>query len=80
MNPRKVYVKVIAEHAPDGSCKPLSIELEDGRVFEIDRVLDRRKAAALKAGGWGMRYTCRIMGQETYLFDEDGRWFVEAKV
>ena len=36
-------------------------------------------AAATKAGGEGMRYTCRIRGQETYLFECEGRWFVEAK-
>ena len=37
------------------------------------------RAAATKAGGQGMRYTCRILGHETYLFEDDGRWFVEEK-
>ena len=27
----------------------------------------------------GTRYTCRILGQESYLFYEEPRWFVEAK-
>lgn len=76
---RKVFVKVIAEHEPDGRCKPLSIEWEDGRVFEVDRVLDVRQAASLKAGGVGIRYKCRILGKETYIWDEEGRWFVEGK-
>ena len=76
---RKVFVSVLAEHDPTGQIKPLSITWEDGRVFEIDRVIDVRQAASLKAGGLGIRYTCRICGKETYLFDEEGRWFVEAK-
>ena len=76
---RKVFVTVLAEHAPDGRCKPLSITWENGRIYEIDRILDVRQAASPKAGGLGIRYKCRIMGKETFLFDEEGRWFVEAK-
>jgi hypothetical protein len=76
---RKVFVTVRAEHDTNGHIKPLSITWEDGRVFEVDRILDVRQAASLKAGGTGIRYTCRICGKETYLFDDEGRWFVEAK-
>ena len=50
-----------------------------GRRFPVERVLDVRRAAATKAGGQGIRYTCRILGHETYLFEDDGRWFVEEK-
>ena len=76
---RKVFVKVLAEHDTNGICKPLSLIWEDGRVYEIDRIVDVRQAASLKVGGMGKRYTCRISGKETYLFNEEGRWFVEAK-
>ena len=76
---RLAYVKVVAEISPEGAVKPLSVEWEDGRRFDVDRVLDVRRAAATKAGGQGMRYTVRICGRETYLFDDDGRWFVEAR-
>ena len=75
----KVFVEVIAEHGIDGRTKPLAIRWEDGRVFEIERILDVRQAASLKAGGCGIRYTCRIRGKETYLFDEEGKWFVDAR-
>ena len=34
---------------------------------------------ALKVSGLGTGYVCRISGNETYLFDDEGRWFVEAK-
>jgi hypothetical protein len=37
------------------------------------------KAASTKVGGCGIRYTVRIEGKETYLFDEDGKWFVEEE-
>lgn len=26
-----------------------------------------------------MRYTVRIEGKETYLFEEDGKWFIEEE-
>ena len=76
---RRVYVNVIARHDEQGGVRPLEVEWEDGRRFEVDRLLDVRRAAALKAGGQGVRYTVRILGKETYLFEDEGRWFVEAK-
>ncbi len=76
---RRAYVKVVVEYDADGNIRPLSVEWEDGRRFEVDRLLDVRRAAATKAGGQGMRYTVRILGRETYLFEDEGRWFVEAR-
>ena len=63
----------------NGNITPISVVWEDGRSFEIDRVLDVRRAASLKAGGIGVRYLCRISGRETFLYYEDPRWFVEGK-
>lgn len=76
---RRAYVKVTLEVSPEGGVRPLTVEWEDGRCFEVDRLLDVRRAAATKAGGQGMRYTVRILGHETYLFEDEGRWFVEAR-
>ena len=63
----------------EGRMTPLEIRWEDGTRYEIDRVLDVRRAASLKAGGQGMRYTVRINGHSTYLFFEAPAWFVEGK-
>ena len=64
----------------DGSVTPLSIQWEDGREYEIDRILDVRKAASTKAGGIGIRYTIKIGRTITYLFfDCFNKWFVEKK-
>ena len=76
---RRVYVKVVVEYDEAGGVRPLWIVWEDGRKFPVDRLLDVRRAAATKAGGQGIRYTCRILGKETYLFEDAGRWFVEGK-
>ena len=76
---RRVCVNVIARHDEQGKVRPLEVEWEDGRRFGVDKLLDVRRAAALKAGGQGLRYTVRILGKETYLFEDEGRWFVEAK-
>ena len=73
----KVHIQVVAQHDLEGRIRPLSLIGEDGRKFPIDRVLDIRQAASLKAGLQGMRYTCRIAGKEVYLFCDDGKWFLE---
>ncbi len=75
----KIYVDVMAEFTKDGRLMPHSIKWEDGSIYEITRVKDCRRAASLKAGGVGMRYTCIISGQEKHLFYEDNNmWFVEG--
>lgn len=74
-----MFVEVTAKFDTQGDITPLSITWADGTVFEIDRVLDKRRAASLKAGGQGIRYTIRVNGHSTYLFYEEPRWFVEGK-
>lgn len=88
MNDVKVYVSVKVSFAADGKMLPTEIVWEDGHRYQIDKVLDIRQAAALKAGSGGDRYTVRICGKESYLFFERspnltgnvlGLWFVERK-
>lgn len=76
---RKVYVEVEVLFDIDGRMVPKSIHWEDGRVYQIDKVLDSRRAASLKAGGQGIRYLCRIHGKEKYLYYDEPKWFVEAE-
>ncbi|MEA1959968.1 MAG: hypothetical protein U9N81_01535 [Bacillota bacterium] len=78
-NANKVYVGVKAVFNPDGGFRPISLIWEDGREYEIDRVTDIRRAASLKAGGIGIRYTCRVCQKEVYLFLEEDRWFMERR-
>jgi len=50
------------------------------KKYEIDRVIQKCRAASTKVGGTGIRYTVQICGKPTFLFDEEnGKWFVEAK-
>lgn len=73
----KQYISVTARFDQDGNVLPLCINWDDGRRFEIDRVTDIRYAASLKAGGAGIRFTCRIRSHEKYIFLEENRWFIE---
>lgn len=76
---RKVFVEVFAVFDTLGYVHPLKLKWEDGRTFEVDRVLEVCPAASLKVGGKGIRYTCSIMGRQTYLFLDKDRWFVEGR-
>ncbi len=73
----KEYVKVRADFLTDGRILPLMFKTEDGRKTVIDRVLEVRLAPALKAGGQGTRYTCRIGENIIFLFHDRDRWFLE---
>lgn len=76
---RKVYVDVLAVWRVDGTILPRVVRWEDGTRYKVDKVLDVRPAASLKAGGCGIRYTVRILGKPSYIWLEENKWFVEAK-
>lgn len=75
----KVYVEVNATFDRDGELVPHYFVWEDGRKYEIDQIISKCRAASLKAGGVGIRYTCRIRERETYLFREEDKWFMERR-
>ena len=80
-NSNKVYLEVNADYEADGALVPRSFSVDDEETYKIDKILDVRPAASLKAGGVGMRYRVRVMKQEVYLFLEEdngaNRWFME---
>ena len=78
-NPAKIYVSVRADHLLNGRIRPLMFRAKDGPVVRIDRILDEREVPSLKAGGQGMRYTCRVGEKQLYLFHDDVYWFIEAE-
>ena len=75
----KKYVEMIVKYLEDGTIMPLAIHWNEGELYEIDRVIDMRPCASLKAGGAGIRYTCLIQGHRKYIWLEENKWFVEAK-
>ena len=85
----KVYIHVLLHVDDMGRMIPKQLKWEDGRWYEIDKVLDVRPAPAARAGGQGDRYTVRIHGQQRMLFFEHnprvgepipGRWFMERRM
>lgn len=81
---RKVYVSVLLKVDPDGNKRPYRIKFEDdpvyqNSVFHIDKVTDIRRAASTKVGGTGIRYTIYVDGKQSYLFEDENKWFIEAK-
>lgn len=79
MNEAKVYVDVDAHFTSDGKLLPKVIYWEDGHRYNIDKVTQIARRASMKAGGVGMRYTCIVGGQQSYLFYEADKWFVESR-
>ena len=80
MESNKIYVDVNATFSKDGRLIPKSFIWTDGHLYEIQRIKDVCRAASLRAGGIGMRYTCVIDGRESHLYYEDNNmWFVEGK-
>ena len=86
--PIKVYVPVEVDFDKKGQMYPRVIHWEDGKKYEVDKVMFVRPAPAARAGGQGDRYTIRMNGRETYIFFEHnveygsqipGRWFVERR-
>lgn len=77
---RRKYVSMDVLHTEEGKIIPTRLHWDNGKTYEIDKVIDVRPGFSLKAGAAGMRYTCMILGKERYLYLADGRWFVEANL
>ena len=73
---KNVAVKALMK--PTGQILPLSKIWEDGREFEIDKILDIRPRASTNGGGMGVRYSIRIIGKDRFLFLDGFIWFVEV--
>ena len=74
---RKQFVEVIAAHGLDGSVRPQTIVLADGRKFDIEKHHDPRPAK--DAGRPALAYPVWTKGEMTYLFEAGGRWWVLMK-
>ena len=73
----RIDLAVNVRHKASGKAVTTPIIWKDRRVFDIDKVLDIREAASLKAGGIGIRYTCLICGKTVLLFNDNDKWFIE---
>lgn len=73
-------MEVDARFDLEGIPWPQAIIWEDGRRFPIDRVMDRRHAASMKVGGFGIRYTVVVEGQQKFLWQDTEGWYVERIV
>ena len=80
MKYRKVFVRVLAEIDEEGRVCPKSVTWEDGREFIIDKVTRVQRACASKVGGTAIRYSISVCGKQTYLYEDDGKWFVESEI
>ena len=70
----KAYVRVLAEFDEKGNVRPISLMWEDGRIFDVEELL-----CVKRAGGNLSRYQTVIRGQETYLYREGERWFMQRR-
>ena len=61
---RRVDVGVTLKVSPEGNVRPLTITFENGKTYTIDRLKERKRAAATKVGGTGIRYTVVIQNRE----------------
>lgn len=75
----KIYVDVVAKIDSRGTVTPLTVIWENGKSFEIDKVHSIKRAYATKVGGTGIRYEISVSGKRTFLFEDEGKWFVEGK-
>jgi hypothetical protein len=75
----RIFVKVGESANVAGDWMPAKIYWEDGRQFEIDKIIDIVQVTSLGNGCTGKRYTCIIKGRSKYLYQEEAKWFVEGK-
>ena len=72
----KVFVQVDSRRLESGDVVPLSIAWEDGRVWNIDRVI--HSCVSLDGEFEGIRYMVFIGSAEKYIYRVGHAWYVMA--
>ena len=70
----KVFVQVDFRRLESGEVVPLTVALEDGRVWNIDRVL--HSSSSIDGEFEGIRYTVIIGSAEKYIYRVGHAWYV----
>ena len=78
-NPLKVPVDVSAICYAIGDVVPGAFWWPDGTRYVIDSVKEWERAASVRAGIIGIRYSIRIRDRETFLYRDDDLWFMERR-
>ena len=63
-----------------GKVRPKKFLWKDDKVYKIDRVIKEERAASTKVGGCGIRYTIVVNGIPRFLYNQDGKWFMEDEI
>ncbi len=74
----RTYITVVAEVTPDGDLFPLTLRLDDGSEFTVDRRLGPPRRDLAKDGTSDWRFACLVNGRPvTLLYDADShRWSI----
>lgn len=72
---KKMFVCVLAETYVDGSVYPKKIIWEDGRTWDITRVIHVSEPAENEYEG--IRYLVKIGSAEKYIYRIGTQWYVE---
>ena len=73
---KKVYVQVDNERLENGEVVPRTISWQDGRIWNIDRVI--HSCASPDGEYEGIRYTVIIGSAERYIYRAGHAWYVMA--
>ena len=73
---KKVYVQVDSERLESGEVVPRTISWQDGRIWNIDRVI--HSCTSLDREYEGIRYTVIIGSAERYIYKAGHAWYVMA--
>lgn len=80
MHRRKRYVGVTLKVDTAGVMRPVAVDWNDKISYPVDEVLDVRRTKGSVSGDEGLRYTLRLGGVTTYLWQAGKYWYVEEKV
>ena len=73
---KKIYVQVDSERQESGEVIPLTVSWQDGRIWNIDRVL--HSCISHDGEYEGIRYTVIIGSSEKYIYRAGHAWYVMA--
>ena len=74
----KIYIDMTMLCSKNGTISPIAFAWKDGTMYHIENVLERQILRTDDKGRNIYRFKCKVKGRIKYLFNDDGKWYVEV--
>ena len=76
---KRIYVDMVVKYSPAGQITPVSFVWDDGREYDVGKIIRIVKGSSLKVFSSGFRFLCQKGNRRYYKYYDGERWYMELR-